>query len=158
MDLLNKLRNNVAKRFSAKRNRDTDCSRNNVFPGKIERSKREFILRACVSLFSNYQFSRQKTKNNKEKNEISNDKIIPFKFIPRPIESRLNENRITTEKLFILRSISIFQSPVRAYPRHTVQSPNARKFQFPVSFHAVSTTVSNTAYIYIFIYVREKKT
>lgn len=140
MDLLNKLRNNSEAIFCEKKSRHRLCPGIMFFPGKS--NDRIYISRVFL-LFELSIFSNNKKQ---QRNKI----ISFFKCIPRPTESRLNENQITTEKLFILRSISIFQS-------RSSLSPNARKFQFPLSFHAVSTTVSNTAYIYSYIRSRKKR-
>lgn len=139
MDLLNKLRNNSEAIFCEKKSRHRLCPGIMFFPGK---SNDRIYISRVFPLFELSIFSNNKKQ---QRNKI----ISFFKCIPRPTESRLNENQITTEKLFILRSISIFQSPVRAYPL------TRENFSFHFHFTPFQRPYP-TPRIYILIYVREK--
>lgn len=126
MVLLNNLRNNTSR--SEKIYRDTDrFKKNKFFPGNFS-----------------------KTQNQKKKKK-GKTKSLFFLNLFSDITPEIRELDYSKNYLSFDRFL-----PIHVDNTYLRAIPYARKFQFPVSFHAVSTTISNIAYKYIYILTFEK--
>lgn len=131
MVLLNNLRNNTSR--SEKIYRDTDrFKKNKFFPGNFSKTQN--------------QKKKKGKRNLKRQNYSFFFNLFSPNITPEIRELDYSKNYLSFDRFL----------PIHVDNTYLRAIPYARKFQFPVSFHAVSTTISNIAYKYIYILTFEK--